>query len=168
MYRWMCYLSFWQKHSLLTGVRKSSTFFRYSSNYGGLESDWVLERPPAVREKHRHAIGSEWVNMLYYDQMLYSSIHFSDDDHRLQRYSTAAIKSIKSMWSWFLKHLSAVVICPLRLAIFLLDVLGHQEACVDELPDVGDIVVLSDVDTKRRSQKEREGSPDQAHGHRLQ
>ncbi|KAK4751744.1 hypothetical protein SAY87_020542 [Trapa incisa] len=61
-----------------------------------------------------------------------------------------------------------IVISPLWLAIVLLDMLGHREARVDELLDVGDIVVLSSIHSEGRAQQEREGALDQAHWRRLE
>lgn len=49
------------------------------------------------------------------------------------------------------------------LAIRLLVVLGDDHGGAGELPQVGDAVVLGDVDAARRPQQEREATPDDGH-----
>ena len=49
------------------------------------------------------------------------------------------------------------------LAIGFLDVFGHQHAGAGKLLDVGDVVVLGDVDAESSGHHEREGASDYTH-----
>ncbi|PON56267.1 hypothetical protein PanWU01x14_182790 [Parasponia andersonii] len=55
-------------------------------------------------------------------------------------------------------HSHVVIVPLLGLAVLLLDVLGHEESSVGELLDVGNVVVLGDVDSATRPRYEREAT----------
>ncbi|PON87888.1 hypothetical protein TorRG33x02_162670, partial [Trema orientale] len=55
-------------------------------------------------------------------------------------------------------HSQVVIVPLLGLAVLLLEVLGHEESSVGELLDVGNVVVLGDVDSATRPRYEREAT----------